>query len=171
MSYVRLVSVRDQDQYLIGSVVPIGCCCNDTQPIWTSQASVSSVMGPVLLGIVRMGGHNNAIFSKFMDFDSALLRGLKLVGWSFCSSAFSSAARWAKFGSNYRNTFHNPKKDERSVLFVDSFNLLIAFVLCDVILRRLRRITCSRWSFVLEQWRHFFNLRGTPSLQKNVSTI
>lgn len=118
-----MVLVGDQDQYLMGFVVPSGysyCCI--TQPDWITRASISSVMQTVVLGSVRSDGDTNAFLSKFTNCNLSLLSSSKAAGCSFCILTFNGAARHAKLLSNLWNTSHNPGRERGLLTFVCSFD-------------------------------------------------
>lgn len=69
-----------------------------------------------------------------------LLTAPKGVRRSFRSLAFRVVATRAKLGRNLWNTLHNPRSEQSAVMYVGSFNPLMAFVVCDVSLRRPGRI-------------------------------
>lgn len=71
-----------------------------------------SAVWPAVLWRKWMGGDINALFSKFMKFNSFRLIGLEIASWSFHSMALSGAARGAKLKTNFWNTLRNPTKIE-----------------------------------------------------------
>lgn len=66
------------------------------------------------------------------------------AGWSFCSCLFSVATILAKFETNRRNTFHNPRMEQSFIRDVKTWSMRMASVVCDANSRRLVRMTCPR---------------------------
>lgn len=89
-----------------------------------------------------MDGDINAFFRAVMPFNLSLLKRPKAVDSSICKLAIKCAASRAKLDASCRNSLHNPRNRENSVLFVGSYSPITASVVCEAISGRLKRIKC-----------------------------
>lgn len=129
-------------QYLIGLTILPGCFRKRVPQIRTSEASVFKLICAMGLDRAGIGKVMTSFFSATSSAGSSVWSRLK------CERFFSGAAGPAELETKGRNTSHKPRKDQISIIDVETWNPWIPSVVCDTISNSRGRITFPRLSIM-----------------------
>lgn len=136
---------KKKDQLLLGFFVSSDCIYNNMDPTRLLHASVFRVISPVLFGGVRMSIQISALLDYYMGLSSAVMSGSKGAHRFFCSFGLKGSVWHAMLERKFWGTANHFDNDFGFVIFVGTFNLLIAPALCDSKSRHRGRITWFRY--------------------------
>lgn len=129
--------VCEWDQHPIGLVYLRGFSSNITHPIWTSQASESSVIRFLAYGSGSADGEIT-LYWRLSIASISFSFSMKFMGWYVCRFSFNGSQILAKFDTTRLKPLYTLSDDFKLETSRRAFSSSMASVICNAIYKRLR---------------------------------